>query len=93
MARRMIDLTCAWCGKVNEFHDGLYADQVPKPGDVLLCWTCGRLSVVTPLHTTRRPIGGEQAIFDLDPSIIAARSAMLRERTPDAAIAAWRRTR
>lgn len=87
-----VDLTCAWCGKVNEFHDGRYAGQVPRPGDVLLCWTCRRLSVVTPLHTTRRPIGDELATFATDPDVIAARSAMFRHRTPDAAIAAWRRT-
>lgn len=87
-----MNLTCAWCGKVNTCHNGSEPGLTPKPGDVLICWTCARLSIMSPLHQPRRPTHEEQTELDLDSGIIAARSAMLRHRDPHEAVNDWRST-
>ncbi len=91
----MLHITaCPWCGRQNDALAGT-ADpaDLPKPGDVSICWGCHGLALFTEDGSLRRAKVAERARLLADPEIQKALAAMNRAVTPLEAVRRTRRGR
>jgi hypothetical protein len=91
-------LRCRACLHLLDAHRGETPDAVPEDGDASLCWRCGTVSIyeIGPLGTRLvAPTAEQQAEIDTDPTIAAAREALVQAKAVGAgaevAVARWRR--
>lgn len=70
---------CPWCGEENDGHlrVGGSGYKAPEPGDVSLCFGCGRWAVYTDAEGGKRKVTADE------------RATILRHPTGAAAEAAW----
>jgi hypothetical protein len=75
----------------NNLSSGLDPMSGPKPGDVTVCWSCRRVSVMDNFGHLRVPTDAEQAAINVDERVVAVMHEIGKHRTPSTFLRAWRK--
>lgn len=71
-------VVCRGCGAHNDSRTHIEDEAVEAgPGDVMLCWECGTVSIITDEWTGRQPTGDEYDTLLTDVAFVRA-LALLR---------------
>jgi len=76
------DHRCPHCGRTNQVADGPSPESKPEPGDISICWRCGKVSVFAENGSTRLPTEEEAAEIQRDPEIRKALALRAECYTP-----------
>jgi hypothetical protein len=62
-------LPCPLCGAINECATNVAGHQAPKPGSVIICFSCGLTMMLGNDRRLRVPTAAERQELDRDPDI------------------------
>ena len=82
---------CPWCWRLNNLASGLDPLTGPKSGDVTVCWSCRRVSVMGEDGRLRVPTLAEHEAINVDERVVAVIQEIGRHRTPGSFLRAWRK--